>query len=152
MPWPKQTHCKHGHEYTPENTYWHPHSDGNQTPVRRCRTCNRERVARQRRKQGIPVRTKPTHCQKGHEYTPQNIYWWYQPKSGTMVRRCRICRRLRERANYLENRHRWYPRCVSCLRKTHYQEMTNGFCACCVEKQDEAALFDRYEPISEMVA
>jgi hypothetical protein len=30
------THCKHGHEFTPENTYWK--SDG----CRQCRTCHRD--------------------------------------------------------------------------------------------------------------
>jgi hypothetical protein len=37
------THCKHGHEYTPENTYIDT-DDGS----RRCRTCHREREARRR--------------------------------------------------------------------------------------------------------
>jgi hypothetical protein len=36
------THCKHGHEYTPENTYTNPRGK------RVCRTCHRERVARVR--------------------------------------------------------------------------------------------------------
>lgn len=36
----KQTHCKHGHEFTPENTYRRPNSvDG-----RSCRICIRARV------------------------------------------------------------------------------------------------------------
>lgn len=35
-----KTHCKHGHEFTPENThYW------NGTRLRRCRQCNRDRMA-----------------------------------------------------------------------------------------------------------
>ncbi len=35
-----QTHCKHGHEFTPENTYW-----GNRgfTKARHCRACQRAR-------------------------------------------------------------------------------------------------------------
>jgi hypothetical protein len=33
-----KTHCAHGHEYTPENTYLHP-----STGHRRCRACARER-------------------------------------------------------------------------------------------------------------
>lgn len=36
-----QTHCKHGHEFTPENTYPRP-KDGR----RQCRACNREAVRR----------------------------------------------------------------------------------------------------------
>lgn len=34
----RQTHCKYGHEFTPENTYIHPPFG------RECRTCNRRRV------------------------------------------------------------------------------------------------------------
>jgi hypothetical protein len=36
-----------------------------------------------------------THCKRGHEYTPDNTYWnkgW---------RECRICRRERRRAHYV---------------------------------------------------
>ena len=31
----RKTHCVHGHEYTPENTYYHPQG------ARRCRECHR---------------------------------------------------------------------------------------------------------------
>lgn len=34
----RRTHCKHGHEYTPENTRYYPHT-GN---ARHCLTCERE--------------------------------------------------------------------------------------------------------------
>ena len=34
--WLNRTRCKHGHEYTPENTYMHPNG------ARICRTCNRK--------------------------------------------------------------------------------------------------------------
>lgn len=44
--WTKKTHCKHGHEFTPENTINNPRGD------RRCRICHRnsqnERYRRQR--------------------------------------------------------------------------------------------------------
>lgn len=44
-----RTHCNHGHEFTPENTYWPP---GKHTRV--CRTCQRAAVARYAaRKRGI---------------------------------------------------------------------------------------------------
>lgn len=46
----------------------------------------------------------PTHCSRGHEYTPENTYW--RPPSGSTPngRRCRICRsdqkrRARSRAS-----------------------------------------------------
>lgn len=41
----KKTHCPHGHEYTPENTYYKKQKNGR--PRRSCKTCAR----RQRRKQ-----------------------------------------------------------------------------------------------------
>jgi len=43
----KQTHCKWGHEFTPENTY-----TGGSPPGRRCRTCRRdqERERKQRKR------------------------------------------------------------------------------------------------------
>lgn len=38
-----KTHCKHGHEYTPENTYWI--QPRNKEHVRRdCRTCQKGRI------------------------------------------------------------------------------------------------------------
>ena len=44
--WSKRTHCEHGHEYTPQNTYITPHG------ARNCRTCHREyEAARKRRVQ-----------------------------------------------------------------------------------------------------
>jgi hypothetical protein len=36
----RQTHCKRGHEFTPENTYRRPKGNG-----RMCKTCHREREA-----------------------------------------------------------------------------------------------------------
>jgi hypothetical protein len=37
-----RTHCKHGHEFTPENTTTRRHSDGHE--YRSCRACDRDRV------------------------------------------------------------------------------------------------------------
>ena len=44
------THCPHGHEYTPENTWRNPKGH------RFCRACHRVHSERQRRAKGIPIR------------------------------------------------------------------------------------------------
>jgi hypothetical protein len=37
-----RTHCKHGHPFSPSNTYWNPQANGNMR--RQCRTCNLARA------------------------------------------------------------------------------------------------------------
>lgn len=78
----RQTHCKHGHEFTPENIYW---AKGR---YRQCRACMRARQEK-RRTPRVPV----THCPRGHAYTRENTY-----RFGTGKRVCKTCRRARERA------------------------------------------------------
>lgn len=43
---PLKTHCPRGHEYTPDNTHSVVNSQGKNARI--CRTCNRERAARNR--------------------------------------------------------------------------------------------------------
>jgi hypothetical protein len=81
----RATHCKHGHEFTPENTYTRP------TGGRTCREC-----AERRRLIYHPLTTRPnleTHCKYGHELTPENLYVHVT----TRVRHCRTCNRERTR-------------------------------------------------------
>jgi hypothetical protein len=79
-----KTHCKWGHEFTPENTQWY----GPGKSHRRCRQCVKDRTQAGWWGDGrVPVRgPKKTHCQYGHEFTPENTY---TDPSG--ARRCRAC-------------------------------------------------------------
>jgi hypothetical protein len=62
---PRHTHCRNGHEYTPENSYMNPHNSG-----RTCRICQRtrenarnlaRREARRQESRVRPVFTKVIH-------------------------------------------------------------------------------------------
>lgn len=93
-----QTHCKHGHEFTPENTMLHARGRG-----RRCRACmhaqSKARWRAKAEKNGIPpMGTKPR-CKRGHEFTAENTYL----APGSTVRQCRECRRMHSR-NYEQTR------------------------------------------------
>ena len=82
----KLTHCKQGHEFTPENTRWTERSDG--LRVRTCRTCR----LRTGRSLYVPhPRPAVTHCPKGHPYDESNTY------TNTKGRKvCRACKRKRD--------------------------------------------------------
>lgn len=81
-----KTHCKHGHEFTPENTYTRP--DGK----RSCRQCQRDREATKRAQRPKKQRALKTHCKRGHEFTPENTYAYDTPNG--KKRNCRKCLRL----------------------------------------------------------
>lgn len=76
-----QTHCKNGHEFTPENTYLRPgHLRGN----RDCRTCktNRYFATKPPPKEKPPV-TPPV---KPQPKTPYDVFWGYtQWKDGHLL-------------------------------------------------------------------
>ena len=77
------TSCKHGHEFTEENSDWY-------SGRRRCRTCRLEIQDRYRRAKRARREPKParTHCRKGHELTPDNTY-----DRGKDGKSCKECRR-----------------------------------------------------------
>jgi hypothetical protein len=81
-----KTHCPHGHEYTPENTYLIP-SGG-----RACRMCKKADWRRKAGWKGGPPPGERTHCPHGHEYTPENTIL-----NNKGARVCRTCIRERSR-------------------------------------------------------
>jgi len=99
----RKTHCKHGHEFTPENTG--VARSGGKVRGRYCKECNRIGAGKQRARiaANLPAgKRKPakvrerhphrpaTHCQRGHEFTPENTV---PQKSyyGKTARLCRAC-------------------------------------------------------------
>lgn len=100
---PTRTHCRHGHEFTVENTIV-------QKSGRTCRLCSRKRVAeyeqterghevRQAAKRRYNERHKSgprTHCRQGHELSADNLYLC----KGERI--CKICHKARAE-KYLAN-------------------------------------------------
>lgn len=80
-----RTHCKHGHEFTPENTY-------KTKSGRSCRLCTL-----------LSMRVKPQlklECIRGHILTPDN-------RCGKRSNSCKMCRKEQLHANYIarKNKH-----------------------------------------------
>lgn len=77
-----KTHCPQGHEYTAENTRIYHNPNG--WLARSCKTCAliSSRAAKARKRAQRPADWTPlksgarrqTHCNRGHEFTPQNTY------------------------------------------------------------------------------
>jgi hypothetical protein len=91
------SHCKRGHDLSPENTRLSKRGDREQ---RICRTCARERQYRKRT--GIEWRpTEPkTHCKHGHEFTPENTRVRPHYSSNSLLRGCKTCEREQGRRRY----------------------------------------------------
>jgi hypothetical protein len=90
------THCKHGHEFTPENTYivkptrTLPHG-GRGCVI--CRKANSDRYLARKKaeREANPPPPKPFRkmCKNGHALTPENTY----VPPGKTIRTCRTCRK-----------------------------------------------------------
>jgi hypothetical protein len=99
----RKTHCKRGHELTPENLY--PRTNG----ARVCRQCakDRHRETYQSRGRGSP--SSRTHCSRGHSYSPENTRW-LPGKHGNLTRECVACRRASGQARRRANGMRVWPK------------------------------------------
>lgn len=81
----RKTHCIHGHEFTPANTYL-------KGTARYCRACHNLRAVKKRREKNplglsmAEINRAKTHCVRGHAFTIANTYW---------VRRSRQCRKCK---------------------------------------------------------
>lgn len=89
-----RTHCKRGHEFTPENTRVIFHADGK--AHRHCKTCTAERGKAWRAAHYVPPAPR-TECRNGHLIT-ENTYRLLP--SNPKVRICRECER-EKKARYL---------------------------------------------------
>lgn len=86
-----RTHCKRGHEFTPENTYLLIHkSDGKEH--RHCRTCTEERARAWHEANYVP-RPEATHCRSGHPWDEANTR---MSRTDPPHRICRACERRRK--------------------------------------------------------
>jgi len=92
------THCKRGHEFTPENTI---HKNKR---WRGCRECKREADRKRYKPSARGHGRTRTHCPQGHEYTPENTFL-HSTNGGRSCRTCRyekqVARRNRLRASGL---------------------------------------------------
>jgi len=84
-----RTHCKRGHEYTPETVRVY-------NGCKSCLLCKTERF----KETYVPrERAKKTHCKRGHEFTNENTFL---VRDGS--RECRICRNERVKLWKLEHK------------------------------------------------
>jgi hypothetical protein len=84
-----KTHCKHGHEFTAENTYVYPSGD------RGCRICHSAAVKEWARVNRPASGHRPedkTHCPQGHPYDEVNTF-----VNVRGARVCLTCRREKDR-------------------------------------------------------
>jgi hypothetical protein len=123
----KPSHCTHGHEFTPENTYVSP-----TTGTRQCRTCARARKADYKKRNtgpcrgcgrlGVPrgpstaycqdcasnpmraARNVPEMCGKGHALVGDNLTFDKAARADRFRWRCGQCTRQRSYTAFLKRR------------------------------------------------
>lgn len=88
-----KTHCKHGHEFTLENTYIS--KEGH----RYCKICRLNNLRKNTNYNGGMANKIKTHCIRGHLLQGDNLYI---NRDGS--RHCKECRRINERRRYQENK------------------------------------------------
>ena len=82
------THCKRGHEFTPENTKVSMNMCGN--PGRTCLACAQLAYLKRYQKHPKPV---TTHCVNGHAFDEVNTYIFVD-KNGKRHRQCKACQKI----------------------------------------------------------
>jgi hypothetical protein len=85
--------CRHGHVYTPGNTYWQRGRDGYLSRV--CLTCRALNDAPA--SAGYRYRPRAPACPQGHVYTPETARI-HQLHTGRRQRVCVLCRRAQMRS------------------------------------------------------
>lgn len=91
QPKEKATHCKNGHEFTPQNTSLTIRTDNGVTrEYRRCRVCLSDAAEAQKGN----TRGRTTHCNKGHLKEGDNVI--IVKKDGKDNRLCKTCYRTNQ--------------------------------------------------------
>jgi hypothetical protein len=152
----RRTHCKYGHELTPENVYQVYKSNGTKNG-RRCRLCaktkerkdykaakareyyatNPDKYVEAQRRYRQKIRkpkeiVEKTKCRRGHAWIDENIYS-YISKQNHLIKECKICaaEKYQRRKDQLRENHlqRKYG-----LDQEAYEKMLleqNGRCFIC---------------------
>lgn len=99
MPFKKQTYCKRGHELVPENLISVQKENGVfRTVCLTCRTARLDKIRKTSLPKGAHHFGSRDRCSHGHIYTPETMFM--ATKNGYSYRACRICSRLRTKANH----------------------------------------------------
>jgi hypothetical protein len=141
VPLPKKqlsTHCARGHAFTEDNIYKNGKS-------RTCKTCHteRDRIRREKNKQGIQVSRLKTHCKRGHAFTEENTIL---VKRG---RKCRACANIF--AEKIKERRTRYPIKPIRYTKREWEDLKEKYHNKCLrcERDDVKLTADHVVPLKE---